>query len=271
MKFLVTSIIVSYKSKWIIENCIKSIKKKNKIIVIENSNDYELKKNLEKKYNNIKVILNKNNGFGHGANLGALNANTKYLLFLGPDTSLLKNNSIERLIQIAENFDNNFGAILPVDYREKINEITEIKKSCHGTLIFIKKDIFLKIGSFDENFFLYYEDNDLLERLLKKKLKIYKVPIKFKHFGRSHDKKHNEAIEINRNWHLMWSKFNFYKKNKNYLFAFFFLFPTLIRCSFKVSLNYFFNYRKYLIYKARLSGLVNSYCHKKSWYRPRII
>ena len=44
-----TAIIVSYKSKWIIEDCIKSIEKKYKIIVIDNSKDYELKKNFRKK------------------------------------------------------------------------------------------------------------------------------------------------------------------------------------------------------------------------------
>lgn len=269
MKNLATAIIVSYKSRWIIENCIKSIKK-TKIIVVENSKDHVLKKKLEKKYNNVEVFLNKNKGFGNGINTGALKAKTKYLLFLGPDTRL-QNNSIEKLIKVAKNLNNNFGAILPVDHRIKINKIREIKKSRHATLIFIKKKIFLKIGLFDENFFLFYEDNDLLERLLKNKLKIYEVPIKFKHYGKSHDKKYNEAIEINRNWHLMWSEFNFYKKKINYLFAFFFLLPTLVRCSFKVSLNYFFNYKKYLIYKARLNGLVNSYCCKKSWYRPNIV
>lgn len=49
MKYSTTAIIVSYKSKWIIENCIKSIEKNTKIIIVENSKDHELKKFLEKK------------------------------------------------------------------------------------------------------------------------------------------------------------------------------------------------------------------------------
>ena len=48
MKSSTTAIIVSYKSKWIIENCIKSIESNTKIIVVENSNDHKLKKSLEK-------------------------------------------------------------------------------------------------------------------------------------------------------------------------------------------------------------------------------
>jgi hypothetical protein len=269
MKSSTTAIIVSYKSKWIIENCIKSIDSNTRIIVVENSNDYKLKKTLEKKYSNLKVIINSNNGFGNAANVGALKAKTKYLLFLGPDT-VLENKAINSITKVAESFDNSFGAILPSDFNKKVKIISEIRKSRGAALIFIKKDIFLKVGLFDENFFLYYEDNDLLERLLKKKQKIYEVPIQFKHLYGSHDKKYNEPIEINRHWHYMWSKFYFYNKKKNYIFAILHTLPILIRCFFRLSINYFFNKKKYLIYKARFEGLINSYSNKKSWHRPKI-
>ena len=41
-------IIVSYKSENVIENCINSIDPQIEIIVIDNSNNYELKKKSEK-------------------------------------------------------------------------------------------------------------------------------------------------------------------------------------------------------------------------------
>ena len=270
MKSSTTAIIVSYKSKWIIENCIKSIEQNTRIIVVENSNDYKLKKFLEKKYKNLEVIINdNNNGFGNGANIGALKAKTKYLLFLGPDT-VLQNKAITNITKIAKSFNNNFGAILPSDFKQKVKTISEIKKSGGAALIFIKKKLFLEIGLFDESFFLYYEDSDLLERLLKIKEKIYKVPVNFHHLYGSHDKKHNEQIEINRHWHFMWSMFNFYKKKTNYIFAFIYTFPILLRCFIRLCINYFFNNKKYLIYKARFDGLINSYLNRKSWYRPKI-
>jgi GT2 family glycosyltransferase len=269
MKYSTTAIIVSYKSKWIIENCIKSIEKNTKIIIIENSKDYKLKKFLEEKYKNLKVIINDNKGFGNAANIGALKAKTKYLLFLGPDTKL-ENKAIKNIIKIAKNFNDNFGAILPSDVNKKVKTILEVKRSRGTALIFIKKDTFLKVGLFDESFFLYYEDNDLLERILKKKQKIYEVPIKFQHSYGSHDKKYHEPIEINRHWHFMWSMFNFYKKKENYFYAILYTLPTLIRCFFRLCLNYFFNKKKHLIYKARFEGLINSYLNKKSWYRPKI-
>ena len=45
----ITAIIVSYKSKKTIFNCIKSIEQFNKILIFDNSNDKELKKNIKKK------------------------------------------------------------------------------------------------------------------------------------------------------------------------------------------------------------------------------
>ena len=61
-----TVIIVTYKTKEeILFNCINSIKKEIKIINVENSSDISHKKKIEKKYENVKVILSgKNLGYG---------------------------------------------------------------------------------------------------------------------------------------------------------------------------------------------------------------
>ena len=62
MKKSVTIIIVSFKSEKIIADSIKSFGKNHKIIVIENSGNKLMKINLEKKFKNVQVVLNKNNG-----------------------------------------------------------------------------------------------------------------------------------------------------------------------------------------------------------------
>ena len=45
-----------------------------------------------------------------------------------------------------------------------------------GCCMLIKRDVFLKIGMFDENYFLYTEDTDLCFRTIKAGYKIYVVP-----------------------------------------------------------------------------------------------
>ena len=85
-------VIVTLKSEKVIHDCIKSIDQNIPIIIVENSNNYELKKNLESQYKNLKcVITEKNLGMGAANNKGIKLANTDYVYILNPDTTLEKN------------------------------------------------------------------------------------------------------------------------------------------------------------------------------------
>ena len=78
-----TIITVTYKSEDIIESFLNRIKNKFKIIVVENSNNTEFKKKLEKKYKNLKCILTGSNiGWAKANNKGLKQINTKYSLFI---------------------------------------------------------------------------------------------------------------------------------------------------------------------------------------------
>ena len=57
----ITVIITSFHSGEKIFNCIESINKDVKIIVVENSNDQELKEKIQSKYKNVDCILSKEN------------------------------------------------------------------------------------------------------------------------------------------------------------------------------------------------------------------
>ena len=73
------------------------------IFFIENSKNRALKQ-LEKKYKNLKVIFNKNSGFGSAANIGARLAKTKYIVFISPDT-LNEKKGIKKIENISKEFD----------------------------------------------------------------------------------------------------------------------------------------------------------------------
>ena len=82
--------------------------------------------------------------------------------------------------------------------------------------IFFDVRIFKEVGFFDEKIILYYEENDFYERCLSKEKYIFLVKnSKINHKGNSSiNEKYKDEIEVNRNWHLMWSTFYFYKKQK---------------------------------------------------------
>jgi GT2 family glycosyltransferase len=119
---------------------------------------------------------------------------------------------------------------------------------------------------FDEDFFLYLENDDLCLRAKKLGEKIYIVKDSIiEHLGGISN---NEKMELLRNWHWMWSKFHFNKKHHGYLNALSKIFLNLLGAI----LNYFyflliFNSYKRKIYAMRISGIFNSIIGKKSWFR----
>ena len=280
-------IIVSYKSEYVIENCINSIDNQIEIIVIDNSNNEDLKKKIESKYKNVKCILSKKNlGMGAGNNLGIKNVNKDFVLILNPDVSLEKNSINE--IFIAANEINNFGVIAPISNKvEYPNYI--LKKGCNFDLVkpFKVKSVdgyamllnlrrLKKIDNFnffDENFFLYLENEDLCKRLTENDEDIYVIPkSKINHLGGGAvDPKYRNEIEYLRNWHWMWSKFYFQKKYNGYFFSLINSLPKVASTIFKIMLYLFlFNKKKTLIYCHRLWGVTCASIGQSSWYRPRI-
>ncbi len=263
-----TIIIVAYKSEELIQKNIKQLNKDTKIIIIDNSQNENFKKEIEKKHQNIKIFLNKNQGFGQAANLGANLATTKYVLFCSPD-NFIEKDAIDNLENIAKKLNDDFGLLILSDKNQNLPKNVKVKKTRGFLCSFVQKKIFLSLSGFDEKFFLYYEDYDLVKRILKKKLSIYEIPIKYTNLLGSHNKKFNHPIEVNRNFHLMWSKFYYKKKHLGYVYSLFSTLPYLLRSLFKLIVN-LNNSEKKEIYLARISGLYNSYILKDPLYRPKI-
>ena len=106
-------VIVTLKSEKVIHDCIKSIDQNIPIIIVENSNNYELKKNLESQYKNLKcVITEKNLGMGAANNKGIKLVNTDYVYILNPDTTLEKN-TLENLFLESKKIPD-FSIISPI-------------------------------------------------------------------------------------------------------------------------------------------------------------
>ena len=163
---------------------------------------------------------------------------------------------------------------------KKMSDFDPIKpfkvKSVDGYAMLLNLKKLKKLNDFyffDENFFLYLENEDLCLRLEKNDENIYIVPKSRIHHlgGKAVDPKYKNEIEYLRNWHWMWSKFYFNKKHYGYLIALFKVFKNLI--SAKIKFFYYlitFNTFKRKIYQMRLLGLMSSMIGKNSYYRPKI-
>ena len=275
----ITIVINTFNSEDKINQCLRSIESKAKVIIVENSNNINFKTEIEKKYSNLKCILaGENLGYAKGNNLGLSQVKSEYALILNPD-AILQKNTLDNLLISAKNFSD-FAIIGPAKQDEYSNVESHLDKeqvfqvnSLKGFAMFLNIKQFEKIGFFDENFFIYLEETDLCKRLRTHNKKIYldKKVIVHHVGGSSHNKIIDLEMELSRNWHWMWSLFYFNKKHYGYFFALLTVskkfFSSLIRI-FLYSL--IFNNYKRKIYLQRFSGLFNSIIGNKSWYRPKI-
>ena len=209
-----TLIVVTYRSEALILKNL-DILKKFKVIIIDNSDSDKLE-NYVKKYKNIFLFRSsKNLGYGKAINLGVSKAKTNFVLHVSPDI-LLNEKSIEILFSYFLENENNVGILGPslfdknmnrrtngtISYIKKLNgkkilntsnNIPQGNMCCEylvGCCYLMKKDFFKYLGGFDENFFMYFEDNDLCDRVIKNGKVIMEIPsAKFIHLENSSSEK----------------------------------------------------------------------------------
>ncbi|MDO8621216.1 MAG: glycosyltransferase family 2 protein [Candidatus Levybacteria bacterium] len=158
------------------------------------------------KYKNIKILENKENlGFAKGMNKASQNAKGKYLLFLNSDTEMLDKgltdmieflDSNKKVAILGGKFMNKDGSLQPSCGKfytlfnlflmligtERLGFLREspsiVKKVdwVSGGFMMVKRDIFKKLGCFDENFFMYMEDMDICYRAKKEGWDTYFFP-----------------------------------------------------------------------------------------------
>ncbi len=274
-----TFIIVTYKSEKIVHSCIDSLPENSNKIVIENSQNLQLKKDLEITYKNLKVIINENLGFGASNNLGIKECNTQFAYILNPDVTFKKDtfdNLCKSCLDISD-----FSIVSPI-HSDKNYPNYKIKKKYNfisdniievddldGFSMLVNKNNFDESDYFDENFFLYLENNDLCLRVKKNNQKIYVIKNSFiEHRGGASSDPNFSQIEYLKNWHWMWSKFYYHHKHDSYFYAFMKIFKNLISAFIKtIFYTILRNNKKKDFYKARLSGCINGLLLKKSWYR----
>ena len=240
MNKLLTIIIPSYRSGKLILSHVKKLSNKYKMIIVENSYDLNLKKKIKEKYPNVSVYLKKNIGYGKAVNFASRKVKTKYFFVMNPDVSIFQN-TIKNLLLAAIKCKN-FGAIGPIyenekkNYKYKFNLVDKIVSAA----MLIDTKSFIKINGYDENFFLYYEDDDFFLKcrslnlklflistsiVRHKKIKIIKKTLNLHSTSFSNFKERDSTYVVG-GWHGQWSKFYFLKKHNGFFYAFFKCLPN---------------------------------------------
>jgi len=194
----VSIIVLNWNGKKFLKNCLNSLKKLTypnmEIIIVDNYSTDGSQEFVKKKYPEFLLLENKKNyGFAKGNNIGFHASSGKYVLFLNNDT-IVKPNFLEPLVEDCEK-DPKIGCIQPqlrlasdksvmdqmgsfisflgflyhYGYRKKYSNEKYGKQkeifSAKGACILFPRKVLDKIGLFDEDFFIFFEETDLCFRV----------------------------------------------------------------------------------------------------------
>jgi hypothetical protein len=184
----ISIIIVSYNTNNLINNCLDSLQNSSgiekEIFVIDNASTDETVKTISARFPDVNLVANnENRGFGAANNQALPSCRGKYLIFLNPDTTVAED-TLQKSFLFMEvnqhvgmaglNMVNPDGSHQPsVSYRypgEKStrDELADLKGpiACVlGAAMIARADIINNLRGFDEDFFLYGEDQDLCLRI----------------------------------------------------------------------------------------------------------
>ncbi|MBP1043680.1 glycosyltransferase family 2 protein [Vagococcus sp. BWB3-3] len=189
---------------------------KTNIYVFDNNSSDEYKKKLKSYGTQMSIHYHHENmGFGFGHNYNASKCNDEYFIVYNPDILadhetlikmhdfmedqvevgmcvpkvLNKDGSIQYLIRKRLNLFDYMLRFIPFKFIRRLFDKRLANYECRdlsderqeilfgsGCFMFFRTSIFKKIKGFDERFFMYFEDNDICQRLRAANEKIYYLP-----------------------------------------------------------------------------------------------
>jgi N-acetylglucosaminyl-diphospho-decaprenol L-rhamnosyltransferase len=234
-----TIIIVAFNSAKIIKSCLDKINfSKYQVIVVDNYSIDNTVQVVTQNFPQVKIItLDKNIGYGRGNNVALRQVETEFALVLNPDAFILEDD-IEKILALMQKTPKialagplllqNYPAlesdktkqlqVVESNLLEKFDEYLAVKYVI-GAILFLRMSVFREIGFFDENIFLYYEDDEISWRAVQSGFKAAIVPsAQGFHIGQGSSGGRLRNI-YKRFWHRALSKLYWKKKQKGQLAA----------------------------------------------------
>ncbi|MCP4613412.1 MAG: glycosyltransferase family 2 protein [Planctomycetes bacterium] len=265
-------IIISWNVREDLRTCICSIEENKpsctfEVIIVDNASTDGTIEMLKKDFPEIKLIVNHDNrGFAVANNQAINKSQSKYILFLGPDT-IIHPKSLDILVEFMDSNEDvgtcgskllnadgsiqdsvrrfpsfrgvlyrhtafKFMGIFKGQYRkwlmyDFINDKQQDVEQVMGAAMLVRKSVIDQVGMMDERFFIYYEEVDLCYRIKQAGWRIVHIPeAVITHLGGSS----SAQIPVSKRIIAMTSMLKFFRKHRGIFVTFIF------SCIFKPSI-----------------------------------
>ena len=223
-----TIIILTFNSQDIIKECLSRVNfDKYKVVVVDNNSKDDTLKIVQENFHVDKLYqLPRNIGFGNANNVALQEVDSDYALVLNPD-AMIEDADIEIVLKAMES-DEKAAIAGPVilekypydagEYDERLQYMQRNHGFYYedhnlyyanflvGCTLFFKMSVMKKLGFFDKNIFLFYEENELCHRVRQAGYH----PIVVKGAKALHLKEASSTKSLTllylRNWHFVWSR-----------------------------------------------------------------
>jgi N-acetylglucosaminyl-diphospho-decaprenol L-rhamnosyltransferase len=223
----VTAIVVAFDSAHALPECLGALRAVEvPVIVVDNASTDETVAVAEGQ--GARVIRNaRNEGYGRANNIGARAAESEFILVVNPDV-IVEPGAVASLLDAAQRYpDAGFFAPQIVEPSGRVffqprsllasyltNPTGKLAlpegEACapffSGACFLIRRDLFLSLGGFDENIFLFYEDDDLCRRVADAGSALIYVPQAVVRHGRGRSSTPKPGRIFTSRWHQAWSR-----------------------------------------------------------------
>jgi N-acetylglucosaminyl-diphospho-decaprenol L-rhamnosyltransferase len=226
-----TAIIVAHDSAAVLPACLSALAAEGvSAIVVDNASADDSASLAEK--SGAKVIQNaRNEGFGRANTIGVRAAGSEFVLLVNPDL-VLQPGAVAALLAAAARYPG-LGLLAPrivepdgrVFYQNRslltesvlrrpvegdARAVTPDGDACapflSGACLLVRRDLFLEMGGFDENIFLFYEDDDLCRRMLERGRALIHVHGSVAAHARGQSSTPRPGRRYRARWHMGWSR-----------------------------------------------------------------
>ena len=227
MTSFITAVVVAHDSAHVLPDCLDALSRAAVPTIVVDNASKDNSVEVAEAYGAAVIRNNRNQGYGRANNIGVRAAESEFVLIVNPDV-ILEPGAVAELLGAARRYpEASLFAPRLVEPDGRIffqarSLLSPYLKNPSGRLVLpegdacapffsgacllIKRDLYLRLGGFDENIFLFYEDDDLCRRVADSTPALIYVHEAIARHARGQSSTPKPGRVFKSRWHQAWSR-----------------------------------------------------------------